>query len=171
MQRDYDRFWKKVAWEGKTEDDCWEWQGYRGDKGYGQFGVAYEVYSSHRIAWAFANGWEIPPSEDHVLHSCDNPPCCNPKHLSIGGIQRNNKEMLERGRAKWGHLPRFEGEGHFNATLTEEKVLEIRHRLHAGESGTRLAAEYGVKPATISAIRYNRIWKNVGGPVRVPGRR
>lgn len=47
------------------------------------------------------------------------------------------------------------------AKLTADAVREIRHRLCAGETQTSLAAEYGVRQATISAAWLRETWRHV----------
>ncbi|MFB9187253.1 HNH endonuclease signature motif containing protein [Dactylosporangium sucinum] len=54
---------------------------------------------AHRVAWEVANGQPIPDGLQ-VLHSCDNPPCCNPAHLSIGTQAENMQQMVARGRGR-----------------------------------------------------------------------
>jgi HNH endonuclease len=52
-------------------------------------------FTAHRVAWALHNGRE--PAAD-ILHSCDNPPCCNWRHLREGTALDNHRDMVERGR-------------------------------------------------------------------------
>jgi hypothetical protein len=165
-EKDAARFWSKV--DVREPDACWEWQAYRGDKGYGQFGIGRHLEKASRVAWALSHEGVFPKL--CVLHQCDNPPCCNPAHLFLGTKALNNADMRAKGRGKHEHL-RMVGEAHVRAVLTEEQVISIRQRFDAGERGSDLAAEYGVKHATISAICYGRLWKHVGGPVRVSVRR
>lgn len=89
------RFWSKVNQAGP--DDCWEWQASRNHSGYGSFGLGYTMRGAHRIAYAIANGGELPEGQ-LVRHKCDNPPCCNPAHLEIGTAKDNTNDMMERGR-------------------------------------------------------------------------
>lgn len=90
------RFWSKVAIAG--EGDCWLWQAKARHKfGYGVFVVATGcVQTSQRVAWALANG-PIPPGA-HILHSCDVPACCNPRHLRAGDARANVDDKVTRGR-------------------------------------------------------------------------
>lgn len=38
------------------------------------------------------------PADVHVLHSCDNPPCCNPAHLRPGSHLENMADRHRAGR-------------------------------------------------------------------------
>lgn len=91
------RLWRRV--DRGALDACWVWTGPTNRKGYGTLtegqGSKRHVLA-HRAAWIATNG--PIPGGLHVLHSCDNPPCCNPAHLHLGTIAQNNREMVERGR-------------------------------------------------------------------------
>lgn len=51
-------------------------------------------------------------------------------------------------------------------TLTWEKVREIRQRLREPDAHQgRIAADYGVGQAMISAIKHNRTWKEADDPM------
>jgi hypothetical protein len=76
-------------------DDCWEWRGNRNNRGYGKLGKIY----AHRVAYELASG--PIPSGLEVMHSCDNPPCCNPAHLSVGTHADNMQDMARKGRHPW----------------------------------------------------------------------
>lgn len=68
-------------------------------KGYGVIGEGdKKVHLTHRLSWVYHNG-EIPDGLC-VLHHCDNPRCVNPKHLFLGTRADNNKDMLNKGRAR-----------------------------------------------------------------------
>ena len=59
---------------------------------------------AHRVAVELVIGRKPSPDE-HVLHACDNPPCCNPNHLSLGSHQDNMDDMMKRGRWNGGPRP------------------------------------------------------------------
>ena len=40
------------------------------------------------------------PKGYYATHSCDNPPCCNPRHVRPGTPSSNTQESVDRGRRK-----------------------------------------------------------------------
>ena len=133
-------------------DVCWEWSGSRATFGHGQFQNNNVLYSAHRVAYELGNG--PIPAGMAVRHKCDNPPCCNPSHLEVGTQSDNVQDAVERNRVR-------HGESHPCAVLTEEGVREIRKRRSEGETNNVLAREFGVHPATISAVVHYRTWRRV----------
>jgi hypothetical protein len=97
-------------------DECWEWGGTRDKDGYGFRSLGVWINRrAHRLAWAWANGmWHrnggdtAIPAGMFVLHSCDNPPCCNPAHLRLGTHEENMREKIRKRRdvnSKKTHCP------------------------------------------------------------------
>jgi hypothetical protein len=87
-----ERFWSKVE---KTEK-CWNWTGSTA-RGYGQFrNELLKMEKAHRYSYRLHKG-EI-PTDLFVLHSCDNPKCCNPEHLRLGTLKENSLDAVARGR-------------------------------------------------------------------------
>ncbi len=78
--------------------DCHLWVGHRDANGYGHMRVGPDYRSTHRLAWEVANG-PIPEGMI-VMHTCDNPPCCNPEHLKLGTRADNNRDRIKKGRGK-----------------------------------------------------------------------
>lgn len=85
-----------------TAAGCWEFAGFRnkswGDssRGYGQTSYRGKSIPAHRLAYLLDHG-SIDETLD-VMHSCDNPPCCNPAHLSQGTRMQNIRECVAKGR-------------------------------------------------------------------------
>jgi hypothetical protein len=93
------RFWAKV--KIGAADACWEWQGFRLPKGYGTIGVGGRAGGkqlAHRVSYELEYG--LIPEGLLVCHSCDNPPCVNPKHLYVGSYADNLTDMHRKGRAR-----------------------------------------------------------------------
>lgn len=86
-----DRFWEKVDKGG----DCHVWTGTKTKSGYGMFFVAGKTLLAHRLV-ACLNG--VDPLAQVVMHSCDNPSCVNPAHLSEGTHKLNSDDMVAKGR-------------------------------------------------------------------------
>lgn len=144
-------FWMWVDIQGP--DECWEWQGFRFPNGYGECRIGTTRYA-HRATWILVKG-EIPPGIK-VLHECDNPPCCNPKHLWLGTSADNAQDMVRKGR----HVPgTVIGDQHWNCRLSDNDVRWIRN--HSSTDHRILAAQFSVDRSTISNIVRGRARKHV----------
>jgi hypothetical protein len=90
----------------------------------------------------------------NVCHSCDNPSCCNPKHLFAGTQRQNLEDALVKGRP----IIAAPGERNRNAKLSDDLVRLIRST--AGNTA-QLAQWVGVNRATINDVRAGRSWRHV----------
>lgn len=150
MNIDPYRFWSKVDKRGP--DECWEWQAYRKKSGHGEFRVdrhKYKIQFAHRVAYALEHGIPLEQLPEVLRHKCDNPPCCNPRHLLPGTHQLNVADRVERNRSA-------RGTSNGRARLTADQVQEV---LASTESGVILAQRFGVHYSTISKIRQGKNWR------------
>ncbi len=148
-----DRFWKMVS-IGES-NDCWLFTGFKNCDGYGKVGIGTKkTDSAHRISYMLSFG-EIPKGFC-VLHKCDNPPCCNPKHLFLGTQGDNVSDMIAKGR-----LVNLKGELSGASKLTQVQVDLIRSE-YTGKRGQKisLSKKYGVMPTTITNILTGKNWNN-----------
>lgn len=131
-----------------------------GQKGlYGTVSRKGRHYGAHRAAYAEANGVDVATLVGVVMHSCDNPRCIEPSHLSLGTYAANTADMLAKGR-HW--CPQGADSPH--AILTVEQVQEIRTRYkpRCRINGCRaLGREFKVGKHTVSDIVTNKTWRNV----------
>jgi HNH endonuclease len=140
-----------------SDTDCWPWVGPINRWGYGRLRpMGSPELMMHRIAWSVHHGRPV-PSGMVVRHSCDNPPCCNPAHLSIGLPQDNREDCVSRERHTFGVQCH-------SAILTPELVREARMRRRGGETYRELAARYSVSEVTIRRAVLGITWKQVLDP-------
>jgi len=138
-------FWSKVA---ITADDnqCWLWKGGKSSSGYGNVGRRGRQERAHRVAWSYPN--YIIPEGMFVCHSCDNPACCNPKHLFLGTHQDNVNDMWAKGR---GNI--IKGDKHYSAVLTPEQIEAIRYDYaYCNKTYKQIAKEFNVSIGSIFMV-------------------
>lgn len=84
------------------------------------------------------------------------PPCVNPKHLFLGTISDNIKDMWRKGRGK---IPNNVGENNGNAKLTEKDIYEIRNTYKPYHyTQPKLAKKFNVSVSLIRSIVGNKLW-------------
>lgn len=94
-----------------------------------------------------------------MLHSCDNPECCNINHLRLGTHEDNMRDRHLRGRTALGSQIGI-------SKLTEEQVKEIWFRIDNEESCASIASIFNVNPKTINDIKNGKTWKHITDPLR-----
>jgi hypothetical protein len=165
------RFWQKVDRRGGP-DACWPWMAGRLVAGYGHFRFKTRTLKAHRVAWEIANGPIPAGSGWHgtvVMHVCDNPACCNARHLRLGTHRDNIDDMLNKGRQPMGdsHHARqrperlARGISNGNAKLTETTVREIRALHASGVSCSEIAARFGIGKSQAWRIGAGLTWRHV----------
>lgn len=126
---------------------------------YGAFVFNGKRQPTHRIAYELTYG----KIQDGLIacHHCDNPRCCNPRHIYAGTYKSNMEDRSRRNRANFRR-----GSNRANSKLTEANVEEIHQKYSGGGVTHRmLAAEYGVSAPRIHKILTGKIWKHVKLPV------
>jgi len=153
-----DKFWSKVAKRGR--DDCWEWTGTKTDQGYGylhlRIGPRYagkqKKIPAHRLSYELHHGRILPGHAGvFVRHSCNNPGCCNPAHLSLGTHTDNMRDMVEAGRST-------SGAKNPKAKLTLEQVEAAKELRRVGWTYKRIGKVFGVHLATIECAVKGKTW-------------
>jgi hypothetical protein len=130
------RLWRRID-KSAGPDACWPWTGSADAQGYGMIAVRSGVTRrTHRVVFFITYGhWPQP----ECLHSCDNPPCCNPAHLREGTKLENAADCV--GRSRRPHK------------FSDEIYLAVKN---STEAPRILAARYGMDRSTVSRIR--RLW-------------
>jgi len=148
------KFWSQIKVGGV--DDCWPWTGTTDNVDYGAFYLKGNgQYKSHRVAYALSRGYI--PRHRLVLHTCDNPSCCNPCHVYAGTFSDNMLDKISRKRS-WC----TKGEGNPQSKLTNKDVLEIRRLYDEGNvSMKKLGKQFSVTTANINNVVQGKSWKHL----------
>lgn len=137
---------EKIMSRIEKTPSCWIWRGARDRRGYGTFHHRDNTYKAHRVVYTLLVG-EIPPGK-LLLHSCDNPACVNPEHLTPGTHQDNINDMMKKGR----HRKPQEKRPIKKLSLEEKQAIV----LNGDRSNRSLAKEFGVSLLTIRRVKGSR---------------
>lgn len=141
---------KNVAWV-TNEQGCMLVTSHKKDKnGYihvsrSENGVRKD-WQLHRLVYTQHHG-DIPRGMV-VMHSCDEPSCINPDHLSLGTHKDNVHDMISKGRANYiGSSIRG----------NESKIAQLRMSMYMSQM--ELAKQVGVNQSTIVRIEEDSNFK------------
>jgi hypothetical protein len=169
-----ERFWRYVDKNGPIPPHrpelgpCWLWTGALNGDTKWRYGVLGKTTCTDGAVLAHRVSYELHvgkiPDGILVCHHCDNPPCCNPTHLFLGGYVENAKDMVEKGRHPFvGNLDiDRKGEANPYSKLTEDIVREIRRRKALGENRREVHKDFAeIKFSTFCSVWDSRSWKHV----------
>jgi len=137
-----------------TEDgDCWVWTKACDTQGYGRMWGGDRLISIHQEMYKIFIG--PIPAGMVVMHSCDNPKCGRPMHLSAGTQKENLEDMTKKGR-------RCIGDTHANSKISDKEVREIKDLLKSGLfTQKEIGNFYGVTNKNISLISLGKSRSNI----------
>lgn len=138
-----------------SHNGCWEWNGATNSYGYGVVGVGRRSEGTakvHRYVWEHFNG-QIPDGL-HVLHRCDNPPCCNPDHLFLGNDADNVADKISKGRQ-----PR--GSDFSRSNLVDRNIRQMFELQEQGWLQREISEYYGISRRNVGHILSRTKWAHV----------
>lgn len=130
----------------EKSDECILWKGAVNSGGYPVTWEKGKTVYKHRQVVGAVKG-------QVVMHSCDNPACVNPKHLSIGTHAQNSKDMVAKKR-------QAKGEQCALARLTEAQVKDILF-VKGNMSSRKAAALFQCSKTNILDIWNRKIWRHI----------
>lgn len=146
-----ERFWPRVDVRGT--DECWPWLGRIDEFGYGVVNVdpSGKKGRTHRVSYELTHG-PIGDPLRVVMHSCDNRPCVNPAHLSLGSRSDNAADRHRKGRTSFGSA---------KSNLTDNDVLAIRVLRALGVTYQWIGDLFGTTYQNAFAIASRRSWRHL----------
>lgn len=140
-------------------DACHPWTGSHDENGYGLIRWNGRDRRVTNVLLEIEYGDDALDGGKLGCHTCDNPPCCNIRHLYVGTHRTNSADCWSRGR---GSTPPVRaGVAHHSAELTEDQVRAMRQDRESGESLGVLSVRYAVSKPVVSKICRGEIWTHV----------
>lgn len=140
-----DQTWREKIYERITpttdKTACHEWSASKTKGGYGIVTILGVNILAHRAMHAFATG---DADAEVVMHECDNPSCCNPRHLRSGTYRENAEDMMRKGRYRKGNSGK-----HLKAREIHPRAQPIMTPLGEFPSAALAAEKVGLHYKTI----------------------
>jgi hypothetical protein len=144
----------------QDENGCWIWSGSLAN-GYGDFRLRKVHWTAHRAAYTAFKG---SIGSLHVLHTCDEPACCNPDHLFLGTNAENIRDSQEKGRRKGVTRKRPAGLKYSYASgkragpkeKLKQYLADVERLAHEGYSSRAIAKMLPVKVSPVTVWRAMR---------------
>ena len=90
-----------------------------------------------------------------IMHSCDNPKCINPNHLSLGTVLENVIDRTNKDRGQ-------KGEQNGGTILTDEQVHEICKLLESNlMSRCDIISKFGITKSILGKIARKITWLHI----------
>lgn len=148
-----ERFWEKV--EIGSAEACWNWTAATDRFGRGRF--KWNGTTGYAPRFAFEQHFHEIPEGLFVLHTCDNPGCCNPAHLFLGTLEDNNRDREAKGRGA-----DVRGSKNPAAKITEAVAQQIVNLLNHGYSLKHIK-QLGYSWNCAQNIKYMKAWTHLPG--------
>ena len=130
----------------ESSEGCLLFIGPKTGNGYGVIGYEKRQDYVHRVVWKLNNG---PIKEGYcVLHTCDNPACCNIDHLLLGSHKDNTQDMMRKGR-------------HVKPSYRVRSLVDPIFDLHnSGLSNSEVANHLGISRTSVHHVVHGKRWKS-----------
>jgi hypothetical protein len=114
-----------------NQKGCWLWKLYKNKHGYGLIKIKNKMSLVHRVTYSL---WKKDPEYKCVLHHCDIPECCNPKHLFLGTPNDNVQDMIKKNR-----IYDRRGDKNPRAKITDKEAKQMLILKKEGKSPREIA--------------------------------
>jgi len=139
---------KPIKYEVDLETGCWNCVSHAGAHGYPMLRIGNTARTMARLI-LIDQGIDMDGLD--AMHSCDNPTCINPNHLSAGTRLQNMKDSSLRDRQ--------------GRKLTNKKVIEI---YFSNRSSLDVSIEHKCSRSLIVKIKSKVRWSNVTNNLPTP---
>ena len=108
-----------------SDEECWITDYATGPTGYCNVTLPdRSTVRLHRLAWEMHNAEPLPDGVV-LMHTCDNPACCNPHHLVPGTQADNLKDMAAKGRGRKPLVPVAEAQRLSDEGFNHRQIAEL----------------------------------------------
>jgi hypothetical protein len=139
------------------KDGCWLWTATKDKDNYGKLCFSLRPRRKAMVIASRLMLFLFKPFDEslQVLHTCDNPQCCNPHHLFAGTSKENTQDAFNKGRRRI-----LSAEERNSTKVTREQVESIRIEYKSGGiTQKELALKYKLTQGGISNIVNGNYWK------------